>query len=74
MRHNRIESGFITSNNLNVNDFKSGDMVNFTWNPDREATLKYLGEFRFEVLDQRNSKLIPGDVFKLMYYREGTPR
>ncbi len=34
---------------------------------------KYLGEFRFEVLDQRNSKLIPGDVFKLMYLREGTP-
>lgn len=73
MRHNRIESGFITRNYLNVNDFKSGDMVNFTWNPDREATLKYLGEFRFEVLDQRNSKLIPSDVFKLMYFREGTP-
>lgn len=73
MRHNRIESGFITRNYLNVNDFKSGDMVNFTWNPDREATLKYLGEFRFEVLDQRKSKLIPGDVFKLMYFREGTP-
>jgi len=73
MRHNRIESGFITANYLNVADFHPGDIVNFTWNPDREAALKYLGEYRFEVLDQRNSKLMAGDVFKLMFLREGAP-
>lgn len=73
MRHNRIESGFITANYLNVADFHPGDIVNFTWNPDREATLKYLGEYRFEVLDQRNSKLMAGDIFKLMFLREGAP-
>ncbi len=70
---NRIESDFIVAGSISASDLKPGEMVTITWLPDREVTLSYLGDERFRVEKQTNSKLQAGDTFRTLIFRKGAP-
>ncbi len=69
----RIESGFNSLSQVNVADLESGDIISYKWNPNRSVKLRCYDKGMFEVIDQRNSSLRIGDVFRLMFIREGIP-
>lgn len=73
MRASRVESDFISTSSINVEKLEPGDMVTLQWNPDRTLTLTSLGDSRFRVVEQKNSKLKIGDTFKTLFLREGSP-
>ena len=67
------DSGFITSDFLDVSTLKEGDSIQIGWAPNRLVVLKYLGSFKFEVLESTNSKLEPGDTFEIASIIVGYP-
>lgn len=69
----RIESGFTQDCIVNIADIEPGDLISFRWNPNRVITLRCIGSHMFEVLQQKNSSLRPGDKFRILYAREGFP-
>lgn len=73
MRMSRVESGFISVCSINAEKLEPGDIVTLQWNPDRTLKLKSLGDTRFVVLEQQNSKLQAGDTFRTLFFREGIP-
>ena len=44
-------------------DLDEGDEITVSWLPDRECVFRYLGDKRFKVIENRNSKLDVGDMF-----------
>lgn len=73
IKQDLIESGFFETKCLSVSDLKDGDRVQITWAPNRLVTIKYLGDFCFEVIESVNSKLIVGDRFELSNIMVGYP-
>lgn len=59
----RYNSSFFLAYQLTSAELKCGQMVEIGWSPNRLLTLRYLGDSIFEVMDSKNSKLIPGDRF-----------
>lgn len=68
-----VDSGFFTSEFLDVSTLTEGDSVQIGWAPNRLVALKYLGDFKFEVTESANSKLEPGDTFELASIIFGYP-
>lgn len=73
VKRDLIESGFFETKCLSVSDLKPGDTVQMTWAPNRLVTIRYLGDFCFEVIQSVNSKLIVGDRFELSNIMVGYP-
>ncbi len=69
----RTESGFIPNTIVNISELVAGDIISFRWNPDREIIIRYLEGGDFEVIKQNNSSLRSGDIFRIIYVREGYP-
>lgn len=68
-----IESAFFESKYLAVADLVEGSSVTIGWDPNRLVSLRYLGNFTFEVVDSVNSKLESGDRFELSSIMVGYP-
>ncbi len=66
-------SSFIPTDLLVADVLKEGDYVSLKWNPDREVTLTYLGNFMFRVIESKNSRLVAGDEFQCMSFAKGAP-
>lgn len=73
IKRNAIESGFFGTKCVSVSDLKTGSYVKISWAPDRIVTIKYLGDFNFEVTESCNSKLMAGDRFELFHIMQGYP-
>lgn len=73
IRSHRAESDFISADAINGSDLRVGDLLAMRWAPDRLATIKSLGDCRFEVVEQENSKLRRGDTFKALFFKTGVP-
>lgn len=66
-------SDFIGTRVLRSLDMHPGDTVRLGWNPSRTCTLRYLGDGRYEVVEQRNSKLSVGATFHADIIAHGQP-
>ena len=66
-------SRFFSAKCLNASDIEAGQTVTITWMPNRTVRLKYLGEGRFRVIEQHNSKLMEGDEFERQFIMTGYP-
>lgn len=73
IREHRVESNFISADSINGNDLRSGDIITLHWAPDREASISYCGDSHYEVIQQHNSKLRKGDIFKALFFKKGVP-
>lgn len=58
---------------VDVSSLKPGQEVSFCYEPDRAVTLKYLGDFVFEVESSVNSKLQEGDLLTVSFFCYGYP-
>lgn len=67
------ESEEILSDTLSVNLLSKGDIYRLGWQPDRLVLVKYLGNFRFEVISSENSKLRLGDRFSCLQLQKDRP-
>ncbi len=54
-------------------NLKAGDKIYYTWNPDRECLVEYLGDNVFKVLESKNSKVQKNDTFVTAFFIEGQP-
>ncbi len=59
----KIESAPVKNNVIYSTSLKSGDRLNIIWNPDRNITVRHMGEDMFVVEESTNSKLQVGDRF-----------
>ena len=48
---------------IKADDLNIGDRIYIAWLPDRECSLKYLGDYRFEVEESVNATIVKGDRF-----------
>ncbi len=76
---------FVSSNDESPNEYseeilqkciygknlKVGERVYFTWNPDRECIVEYLGNNAFKILDCKNTKLQRNSTFVCSFFIEG---
>lgn len=68
-----FNSRFFSADFICSCDLKSEECVEIGWDPDRNVTLKYLGDSKFEVLSSQNSKLVSGDRFVAANFIKGYP-
>ena len=54
-------------------NLKPGERIYFTWTPDRECLVVFLGDNSFKVIDAQNSKLQKNDTFICSFFIEGQP-
>ena len=52
---------------------KVGQVVRFTYDPDREVEVTYLGDEKFRVTDARRSKMMVGDILFAQQFVLGQP-
>lgn len=57
-------SEFNEIKNLSIEDIQSNQRIRFTYQPNREITVKYLKDSTFEIIEVLNSKLQQGDLIK----------
>lgn len=50
-------------NYIKADELAIGDRIYIAWLPDRECSLKYLGNYRFEVDEVVNASIVKGDRF-----------
>ena len=50
-------------NYIKADELAVGDRIYIAWLPDRECSLKYLGNYRFEVDEVVNASIVKGDRF-----------
>ena len=50
-------------NAIKADELSIGDRIHIAWLPDRECTVKYIGDFRFEVEESINATVKTGDTF-----------
>jgi len=73
MRHNRVESDFITTNTILSSNLHLGDHIELTWHPGRRLLAEYIGENNFVIREVESSKLLPGTQFSAMIFSKGMP-
>lgn len=66
-------STFFSSKYIAVSDLQKGAEVTVGWAPNRLVTIRYLGDFNFEVINSANSQLKPTDRFELSEIIIGYP-
>ena len=58
-----VESAPVKNNVIYSTSLKPGDRLSIIWNPDRNVTVRHMGEDMFVVEESANSKLQVGDRF-----------
>lgn len=66
-------SAFFQTSYLIPEELTPGTLVELGWEPDRLVRVEYLGGQNFRVIESRNSKLQPGDVFEASSLMTGYP-
>ena len=69
----RKESDLFSGKTLRSSELEAGDRVLIGWQPDRLCTVRYLGEYQFEVESAENTSLSQGDRFKVLQFQLGRP-
>lgn len=69
----QIQSNFLLSRCLRVEDLKIGQKVILTWLPDRKCVIEYEGNRQFKVLCSENAKMKMADTFYCSVFMEGEP-
>ena len=72
LRESHAESNFLNKGLLYTSTMRPSDQVRIAWMPDRSATLVYLGDLRFRVVETLNSKLRPDDTALIRFFRKGS--
>ncbi|MGB3948566.1 MAG: hypothetical protein WBM13_11320 [Bacteroidia bacterium] len=68
-KHCNIElSEYNTIEELQVSKLKTGDKIEFKYEPNRVVIANYKGKNTFEVISSKNSKLRQGDYFKTHHF------
>ena len=58
-----LESELVSGRHgIRAEDLAIGSLIRIAWLPDRECTLRYLGERQFEAVETQHAKLQPGDT------------
>ena len=57
------ESDFLNNRFIKADSLSKGQKVKLMWQPDRVITIQYIGLSMFKVLENKNSKLSPNDIF-----------
>lgn len=66
-------SSFFTTRQIQVQSLQPGAIVEIGWSPNRYLRLQYHGRAVFEVVESRQSKLLPGDRFETVSFLMGQP-
>ena len=66
-------SGDFKGEEINVDDLSFGETLQIAWQPNRESTLKYLGNQQFEIIETENSKWQVGDTFFCKHFISSKP-
>ncbi len=66
-------SSFFSTHQLVSKELEEGQRVEIGWSPNRHLLLTYHGNGRFEVLESKASKLLPGDQFEAQCFMQGYP-
>ncbi|MEI7594139.1 MAG: hypothetical protein WCK02_00205 [Bacteroidota bacterium] len=64
---NTNNSEFLNIEQVDVSMLDVNDIVCFSYEPNREVTMRYLGDFIFEVEVSQNSKLLKSDKIKVLH-------
>ena len=67
------ESAFLSEPQIRTDELSQGDMLEFSWAPDRFCRVMYLGDNRFQVLESLHGKLRDGDTFQATMFSLGLP-
>lgn len=69
-----LESELVSGRHgIRAEDLAIGSLIRIAWLPDRECTLRYLGERQFEAVETQHAKLQPGDTFFCSSFLPGRP-
>ncbi|MBR4802057.1 MAG: hypothetical protein IK041_04530 [Bacteroidales bacterium] len=66
-------SGFLTTGYIESSELEKGNHIQVGWNPNRLVELEFLGDSRYKVVSNCNSKLREGDEFELSAFIQGFP-
>lgn len=67
-------SGYVIGDYLHVDEqLEPGQTVKIFWKPDRECTVRYLGNSTFRVEASLNTRLVPPDTFQCRLMISGEP-
>lgn len=66
-------SMFIETDIVMTDALRPGDMVSLEWYPARVVKLEYIGEYRFRVVENQNSRLKEGDELKCVSFARDAP-
>lgn len=58
----------LTQGSILAEDLKDSDLVEIKWLPNRRIVVKYLNNFKFEVVEAINSKVSVGDTFYCRFF------
>lgn len=66
-------SEYVTTDFILSEQLQPGDVVSLEWHPGRAVKLLYLGEFRYRVEENQNSRLEAGDELQCMSFGKCAP-
>ena len=66
-------SDFLNKDFIDTKKLEGGEIIQISWAPNRTCTLKYLGNYLYEVLNALNSKIKKGDRFSCSIIAKGEP-
>lgn len=61
-------SDYVSIEEIKVDSLEIGEKINFTYSPNRNVSLQYLGNRRFRVIESENSKLQIDDEVEVCYF------
>lgn len=67
------ESAMVKGQTVQCENLAVGTELKFSWLPDRECVVEYLGEQRFRVVSAVNTQLCAGDLFNTPLFIVGEP-
>lgn len=67
------DSDFEDNSDIKVCDLKSGDLVTFAYLPDRKVIAKYLGGYKFCIVESIESSLKENDIIRVQCFCAGHP-
>lgn len=62
----------ITINGISTDEMRTGDRLYIAWLPDRQCSLRYIGDGRYEVEESANSTIRRGDTFSCSSFVKGS--
>lgn len=70
-RNSKVESTELHQEIIKSDDLSVGNIVDIAWLPDRVCRLRYLGDYQYEVVEAKNSKLKVGNTFSCRMFIKG---